>query len=110
MHVIFASDQAIAQKPDAIRRFLAGWFDTIKYMNTHKDELIKIAADMTKIPADVIASLYGQVMPMFTSDGHFDRKALELLANSFVELKLLPKEPDMSTLYTEKFLPTAAAK
>jgi len=105
LHVIFASDQAIAKKPDAIRRFLAGWFDTIQYMHTHKDESIKIAADMTKIPADVIATLYAQVLPMFTSDGHFDRQALEVLAKSFVELKLLPKQPDMSTLYTEALLP-----
>jgi len=110
LHVIFASDQAIAQKPDAIRRFLAGWFDTIQYMRAHKDESVKIAADVTKIPADVISGLYGQVMPMFSIDGHFDREALKVLAHSFVELKLLPKEPDMSKLYTEKLLPAVAQK
>ncbi|HEX3970741.1 MAG TPA: ABC transporter substrate-binding protein [Stellaceae bacterium] len=110
LHVIFANDQAIEKKPDALRRFLAGWFDTIKYMNTHKDESVKIAADMTKVPADVISALYNQVMPMFTETGHFDRQALTVLAHSFVELKLLPKEPDMSTLYTEKFLAPAKAQ
>jgi len=110
LHVIFAGDQAIAKKPDAIRRFLAGWFDTIKYMRTHKKTSIKIAADTTKVPEEVVSSLYGEVMPMFSENGHFDRKALAVLARSFVALKLLPKEPDMSTLYTEKLLPTAAAK
>lgn len=110
LHVIFANDQAIASKPDALRRFLAGWFDTIKYMNTHKNESVKIAADVTKIPADIISSLYAQVMPMFTETGRFDREALTVLAHSFVELKLLPTEPDMTTLYTEKFLPASVVQ
>lgn len=108
MHVIFASDHAIATKPDAIRRFLAGWFDTIHFMNTHKAASVKMAAKMTRVPADVVASLYGKVMPMFSTTGRFDKEGLEILARSFVALKLLPKKPDMSTLYTEKFLPAAA--
>ena len=44
-------------------------------------------------------------MPMFTDDGHFDPKALAVLRRSFVEMKILPAEPDMSKLYTEAFLP-----
>ena len=31
-----------------------------------------------------------------------------MLARSFVEMKMLPAAPDMSKLYTEKFLPGAA--
>jgi NitT/TauT family transport system substrate-binding protein len=108
MHVIFASDQAIKTKPDDIRNFLAGWFETIAYMRKHKAASIKIASKVTHVPADVIASVWGEVMPMFSDTGKFDPEALKVLARSFVELKLLPKEPDMSTLYTEKFLPAAA--
>jgi hypothetical protein len=44
-------------------------------------------------------------MPMFSDDGRFDAKALDTLANSYVELKVLPTAPDMSKLYTEAFLP-----
>ena len=47
-------------------------------------------------------------MPMFSDDGRFDPKALAVLRHSFVELGLLPTEPDMSKLYTENFLPVAA--
>jgi ABC-type nitrate/sulfonate/bicarbonate transport system substrate-binding protein len=108
MHVIFASDKAIETKPKEIRNFLAGWFDTIHFMNTHKEASVKIAAKITRVPPDVISSLYGKVMPMFSTTGHFDKDGLDILAHSFVELKLLPKQPDMSTLYTEKFLPVAA--
>jgi len=45
-------------------------------------------------------------MPMFSDDGRFNQKALDTLAKSYVELKALPSEPDMSKLYTEAFLPT----
>jgi hypothetical protein len=44
---------------------------------------------------------------MFSDTGRFDPKATAILAKSFVELKLLPQQPDMTKLYTEKFLPLA---
>jgi hypothetical protein len=44
-------------------------------------------------------------MPMFSDDGRFDQRALAVLSRSFVEMKTLPDQPDMSRLYTEAFLP-----
>ena len=41
-----------------------------------------------------------QLMPVFSTDGKFDDKALATLSRSFVELELLPSEPkDMQRLY-----------
>lgn len=107
MHVIFANDHAIATKPDAIRRFLAGWFDTIRFMRTHKAASIKIAAKVTRVPSNILSSLYGQIMPMFSTTGRFDKAGLAVIGHSFVALHLLPKEPNMASLYTEKLLPAA---
>jgi hypothetical protein len=42
---------------------------------------------------------------MFSDTGRFNPKALAVLAKSFVQMGVLDKEPDMSKLYTEKFLP-----
>jgi hypothetical protein len=53
------------------------------------------------------SGVYDELMPMFTNNGHFDAKALAVLQRSFVEMKILPPEPDMSKLYTEAFLPKA---
>ena len=36
VHVIFATDKAIAGKPEALRKFLAGWFETIAFMRKDK--------------------------------------------------------------------------
>jgi hypothetical protein len=40
--------------------------------------------------------------------GRFEPQALEALAQSFIDLKLLDKLPPLAELYTEKFLPTQA--
>ena len=56
----------------------------------------------------LVARLYDTQMPMYSQDGKFDAKALAALAKSYVELKLLDHEPDMTTLVTEEFLPRTA--
>jgi hypothetical protein len=42
---------------------------------------------------------------MFSDDGKFNPKALAVLAKSYVELKVLPEEPDPKRLTTDAFLP-----
>lgn len=110
MHVIFASDDVIQKRPDDVRKFLVGWFDTIAYMRTHKADVVRIGAEVTNVAPDIESRVYDAVMPMFSDTGRFDPKAVAVLARSFVDLKLMPTEPDMSKLYTEKFLPGGAAK
>ncbi len=110
MHVIFASDDAIQNRPEDLKKFLAGWFDTIHFMKQNKAEVVRIGADVTRVTPEVESAVYDAVMPMFSEDGHFDPKATAVLAKSFVDLKLMPTEPDMTKLYTEKFLPPLAAK
>jgi NitT/TauT family transport system substrate-binding protein len=96
IHVIFATDKVIAAKPDTLRAFLKGWFETIDFMRKNK---------VMDKDQDISSRVYDELMPMFSDTGEFDSKALETLSKSYVELKLLPSEPDMSKLYTEAFLP-----
>jgi ABC-type nitrate/sulfonate/bicarbonate transport system substrate-binding protein len=107
IHVLFATNKIIAQHPDEVRRFLAGWFETIAWMRANKDETVRLAAPVMNQPPAIVSANYDQVMPAFSATGRFDAKALAVLRRSFVEMKLLPTEPDMSKLYTEKFLPGA---
>ena len=65
----------------------------------------QIATQVIGKDDDINGKTYDELMPMFSDDGRFDPKALDTLAKSFVELKVLPAEPDMSKLYTEAFLP-----
>ena len=105
VHVIYATDALIATRPDAIRGFLKGWFQTIAFMRKNKAETVAIAKDVIDKDADIVSRTYDEVMPMFSDDGRFKASALKVLAKSFVELNTLPAEPDMSKLYTEAFLP-----
>jgi NitT/TauT family transport system substrate-binding protein len=105
VHVIYATDVLIADRPDAIRGFLKGWFETIAFMRKNKAETVAIAKDVIGKDAAIVGRTYDEVMPMFSDDGRFKPSALEVLAKSFVELGTLPAEPDVSKLYTEAFLP-----
>jgi NitT/TauT family transport system substrate-binding protein len=110
MHVIFATDDAIAKRPDDLQNFLSGWFETIRFMNANKAEAVRIGASVMHLSPETEGRVYDAAMPMFSESGRFDPKAIAILAKSFVELKMLPTEPDMTKLYTEKFLPPLAAK
>ncbi len=103
--VIFATRTLIASNPDAIRRFIVGWFDAVRFMRANHDEAVKIAAQMTGVPLAIEAKEYDITLPMFNTDGHFDAEILATLKRSFADLKLLDQPPDMSKLYTEEFLP-----
>jgi len=105
IHVIYATDKLIAARPDAIRSFLNGWFETIAFMRKNKAETVAIAKEVMDKDDEITSRTYDELMPMFSDDGKFSPKALAVLAKSFVELNTLPTEPDMSKLYTEAFLP-----
>ena len=105
MHVIFATDQAMAKKPADLRAFVKGWFASVAYMRTHKQRTVEIAEQVMHTNAQTTGAIYDELMPMFTDNGRFDPKALAVLQRSFVEMKILRSEPDMSKLYTEAFLP-----
>jgi NitT/TauT family transport system substrate-binding protein len=104
IHAIYASNKLVANDPDAIRRFLRAWFRTIAFMRANKDETVKLAMPITGFPPDIESKEYDICMPMFTSDGKFDPAALEVLRRSFVQLHLLDQEPDLTKVYTERFL------
>jgi ABC-type nitrate/sulfonate/bicarbonate transport system substrate-binding protein len=105
IHVIFATDKVIAGKPEVVRNFLKGWFETIAFMRSHKADTVKVAKEVMEKDEDISGRVYDELMPMFSDTGRFDQAALTTLSKSYVELKLLPSEPDMSKLYTEAFLP-----
>ena len=102
---LYASNDIIAKNPDAVRAFVAGWIETVDYMRAHKAETVKIESAITRFNETVMSREYDLVIGMFTKACRFDAESLAALKSSFVDLKLVEGEPDMSKLYTEKFLP-----
>jgi NitT/TauT family transport system substrate-binding protein len=110
IEAIYATLDTIQHRPQDVRRFLAGWFDTIAYMRTHKDETVKILAPVTHADPVALGGIYDQLMPTFSKDGRFDPRALAVLEGSLADLHLVDARPQMSALYTEAFVPAAAAR
>jgi NitT/TauT family transport system substrate-binding protein len=107
IYILYARRAFAASDPNAVRAFLAGWFDTIAYMHAHRDQTIDIVRRSADVSPAIAARDYDELMGMFNRNGKFDPKALAVLARSFVEMGTLTKEPDMQSLVTEKFLPGA---
>jgi NitT/TauT family transport system substrate-binding protein len=104
-HVIFATSDMIRNKPEQVRRFLAGWIDVIAFMAANKAETVRIARKVTGLDEDIENREYDEVMPMMSRDLRFHPKALDMIGDSFPEMEIMPTKPDMTTLYTEEFLP-----
>jgi len=105
MYVIFARSDLIAQKPQAVRDFLKGWFETIAFARSHKAETVDVVSAVTDTERGLNDTIYDFQMSIFSNDGRFKPAALETIRRSFVDLKILDKEPDMAKLYTESLLP-----
>jgi ABC-type nitrate/sulfonate/bicarbonate transport system substrate-binding protein len=104
-HVIFATNKAIAEKPDAVRAFLKGWFETIAYMKKDKEKSVEISAKAINVSPAVAARAYDEQIGYFNLDGTFDPKAVEVLKKSYIEMGLLKEIPDDKVLFTTQFIP-----
>src|SRR4051812_10703522 len=58
VHVIFASDKVIAAKPETLRGFLKGWFETIAFMRNNKAATVRIAKDIMGTDATTAGLIY----------------------------------------------------
>lgn len=102
---IFATKHLAATDPDAIRRFLAGWLETINFIQTHKAQAVKLESEVTGFSTEVQGKEYDLTSRMFSHTCKFDAESLANLKKSFVDLKIVKTPPDMSKLYSEAYLP-----
>jgi ABC-type nitrate/sulfonate/bicarbonate transport system substrate-binding protein len=102
---IFASNHLIETNPDAVRAFLQAWIETTNFILTDKEGTVKSWSKITGFSEKIMSEEYDIVKGMFNPSCRFDAESLANLKRSFVELKVLDSEPDMSKLYTEAYLP-----
>ena len=104
VHMISASNALIARDPDAVRRFLAGWFDTIAFMRRNKAETVALARGESGFDEAIETREYDLGMPMFSADGSFTAPALANLKNLLVHNHVIAETADLTPLFTEQFL------
>ena len=104
-HVFFVRDDVIAKRPEAVRAFLKGWFETIAFMKANKDKSVEITSKVLNLSPAVIGRAYDEQVPIFSTDGTFDPKAVAALKQSFIEMGLLKEIPDDKVMFTTQFVP-----
>ena len=107
-HVFFVREDVIAKRPEAVRAFLKGWFETIAFMKANKDKTVEITAKVLNLSPTVISRAYDEQIPIFSTDGTFDPKAVAALKQSFIEMGLLKEIPDDKVMFTTQFVPVKA--
>jgi NitT/TauT family transport system substrate-binding protein len=107
--IIYASHKLIKDKPSAVRGFVDCWFQTIDYARSHKSQTVAFAQQELGVTPGVADRVYDELMPggFFSKDGRFDPDILKAMSKSFVEMKLLDHEADLSQYVTNDFLPEA---
>jgi NitT/TauT family transport system substrate-binding protein len=104
-HVIFASDDMVQKRPELLRRFLSGWFKTVAYMKTHKDETVASEAKTIEVRPSIAAKIYDAQMASFSVDGAWSPAAIDVIRNSLKDLGILDTVPPAKTIYNDQFVP-----
>jgi NitT/TauT family transport system substrate-binding protein len=106
-HAIFATEDMMEKRPDVLRRYLKGWFDTVAFVRANKDEAVRIISKTTGLSPEVTARSYDLQISMYSTDGRFDREAVRVVKQSLIDMGQLDSMPPDEKLFTEKFLPSA---
>lgn len=104
-HVVFARKALVAKNPALVRRFLKGFFASIAYMKTHKQQTDAVAVAVLGETPALASQIYDYEIPMLETGGTFDPKALSVLKQSFVDMGILKSIPPNAKLFTTEFVP-----
>ena len=103
-HAIYATNILIAKDPNSVRAFLKGWYETVGFVKTHREDTIRISKPLGQLPKEAAEKIYAIEMPMFPTDGHYDPAALDVVVQSLLDTNQIDSKPDIKTLITEQFL------
>jgi NitT/TauT family transport system substrate-binding protein len=92
----FTSEKMIAENPDLVKRFTEAMNESLAYAEAHPDEVRKILATYTKIPADVIAEM---TLPRYPAK--VNRESIDTLAGLAKQDGLVAGDPDVDALLSE---------
>jgi len=104
-HVIFARKEMVANNPDLVHRFLQGFFASIAFMKANRAKTTELASQILHESPAIADKTYEHEIGMLEDDGHFDPQAVAILAQSFVDMGILPEKPRDDQLFTTQFVP-----
>jgi ABC-type nitrate/sulfonate/bicarbonate transport system substrate-binding protein len=104
-YIMFATDSAMKTQGPAVRSFIAGWFETVAYMKKNKEPTVAVLAKVMNTSPAITSKIYDIEIAGYTDDGHFDSEVMKDLYNTLIVPNLGDQRVDISSLYTDAFLP-----
>ena len=96
IYMLYARKAFAEQNPEAAKAFLAAWFETIDLDAEHRDRDHRHHAAHGRRVAIYRQPRLRRPDGMFNRTGRFNAEALKVVSRSFVEMGMLPSEPDMT--------------
>ena len=78
---VVVTDKMIGERPDFVRRFLAGTLQTFQWYKRNEKEAVKMFARFSKVPEDDALSVYRASLKAFTEDGTLSLAAQERIVS-----------------------------
>jgi NitT/TauT family transport system substrate-binding protein len=100
---VYAGNDLVAKRPDAVRRFLAGWYETVAFMRGNRAAILPVAAQQMDASMPVASRVYDELIDNYSTDGRFEPEGLKVLVDSLIEMGALP-DANVRPLYTEEYL------
>ncbi len=83
------TEKTLAERPDFVRRFLAGTLQTLQWYRTNEKEAVKMFARFSKVPEEDALAVYRASVKAYTEDGTLSPGAQErILAFHKNEVKI----------------------
>ena len=84
--------------------FPRGWFETIRWADSHKDDALRYSMEATKLPIDISSAAYDAEMAMFYTDGHFRPEDVAAVIRAMKDTGMIDQTPDLKQIMTEEYL------
>jgi NitT/TauT family transport system substrate-binding protein len=109
--LITMSQDFIEKRPEAAARWMAGWLEGVRFYQdpANKDEVVKIVAERTKVPAETITTLYGtDQWPYMDPNGRVDTATVMAEDGKWlIDNKVIEKLPEVSTWHDDSVVKAA---
>jgi len=78
---VAVTEKMLAERPDFVRRFLAGTLRTLQWYKRNEKEAVKMFARFSKVPEEDALSVYRASVKAYTDDGTLSPAAQERIIN-----------------------------
>jgi len=99
-----ASDKAITEKKEGVKKFLAAFYGAVKYMKANPDWTVKFIQEETKFEPKVAKQEFDNTVAGLSEDGSFKEEWVSE-ALTLATLAGLKELPPVKSVYTMDFVP-----